>query len=150
MDQMSRRLAIGCLGAFACNASFAEESESAKLPNKTALTAEPFPIVAFRKDQRKLVGIAATRFAKRFGIKGILEQETNPRCCVWFEIVGRANPGSEGWFFVHHAGGSLCYATDEKQLDAAVTALIASADKPENNGQLPIGISTSFPVNPLT
>lgn len=152
MGRMSRRQAIststiGCFSLLASGAVVADEAISLGRKNDVA-PAKPIPIVACRKDQKEQIEPALGRFAKRFGIKGNLVQDGNPRCCVWFELVGCANPGADGWFFVHHGGGSLCYATNEKQLDLAVTALIAIADKAANQGQLPIGLTTSFSVNP--
>jgi hypothetical protein len=152
MERMSRRQAIststiGCFSLLAPGAAVTDEAISSRR-NNDIVSVSPIPIVACRKDQKERIEPAMGRFAKRFGIKGNIVQDDNPRCCVWFELVGCANPGADGWFFVHHGGGSLCYATNEKQLDLAVTALIAIADKAANQGQLPIGLTTSFSVNP--
>ena len=154
MRRMSRRQAISTstIGFFSLltpGAAVTDEAISLGRKNDIA-AAKPIPVVACRKDQKERIEPAMGRFAKRFDIKGNLVQAANPRCCVWFELVGCANPGADGWFFVHHGGGSLCYATNEKQLDLAVTALIAIVDKAANQGQLPIGLTTSFSANPAT
>ena len=86
------------------------------------------------------------RFADHFKCNVTGPSDHNPRCCVWFELIGESNPGSPGWIFLHQGGGSICYATDASQMRTAVDVLINMGVTRDGLHFLPTGVITSFPV----
>jgi len=104
-----------------------------------------FPFCGCASSSREKLEPILERFVDTFGGTILQDTNRNPRCCFWFELIGRANPGEPGWFVVHHAGGSICYATDEKQVELAIDRLTEISKTVNGVKLLPVGITTSFP-----
>lgn len=120
--------------------SFAEDG--AEMPD--AKVAAVYRLCGCSLDAPNEVHAAVAKFAGAFEGKVLKELESNPRCCFWFELIGQANPGEPGWFVVHHAGGSICFATDAAQMNLAVDRLTQIATAVDGLKCLPVGITTSF------
>lgn len=145
---ITRRKAIAITAA----ASICSASQSAKGADATAPDtplASVFRVCAYSKADEKAVRPAVRQFAEQFGCSILGPVDQNPRCCVWFELVGTANPGHPGWIFLHHSGGSICYATDAQQMRFAVERLVELMVEREGHAVLPEGVTTSFPVTPI-
>jgi hypothetical protein len=109
-----------------------------------------FPLYSCKTSQHQDLAPLMKDFSHSFGGKAINALERNPRCCVWFEIVGAANPGTDGWYVWHQAGGTIITATDMDQMKVAIEALNRIAKTENEQRVLPIGITTCFPVTQIT
>lgn len=121
--------------------AFAEEGNSEL---SAARVAAVYRLCGCSPDAPNELHATVARFAEAFEGKVLQGLESNPRCCFWFEMIGQANPGDPGWFVVHHAGGSICYATDATQMSLAVDRLTEIATAADGLKYLPVGITTSF------
>ncbi len=108
----------------------------------------------YRKAQEKRLSSVIKKFATAFHPLPTIPVEADPsqadhipRCCVFFEIIGHLGPGPGSWVFIHDTGGSLCLATDDEQMAAAVDHLIQLTKGREVPRQLPKGVTTSLPVH---
>ena len=105
-----------------------------------------FPLCSCSTNQDNILKFLIVEFAEFFNCKLLNGLESNPRCCVWFQIVGAANPGSAGWHVWHQQGGTIITATDAEQMKDAIRELSRLSKKRNEQHSLPIGIITNFPV----
>ena len=106
-----------------------------------------FPVYSCGTSQHEDLSPLMKTFSESFDGKTINAFDRNPRCCVWFEIVGAANPGTDGWYMWHELGGTIITATDLNQMRRAIDALNRIAKTETEQRMLPVGITTSFAVN---
>jgi len=122
-------------------------AEDAVRKDDGAKYAPLFPLYSCATSQYEDLSPLMKTFSDSFGGRSINALARNPRCCVWFEIVGAANPGSDGWYVWHEAGGTIITATNLGQMKKAVDALNRIAKAENEKRLLRTGITTSFPVS---
>ncbi len=76
-----------------------------------------------------------------------ISMKENPGCCLWLEIdPWRPNPSQDAYTIIIQPGGGRIMASDERQLEAAVQALLKASRRQEGQIELPIGLMTNYPV----
>ncbi|HET6323559.1 MAG TPA: hypothetical protein VFG04_02570 [Planctomycetaceae bacterium] len=109
----------------------------------------PYPIVGVPTGASEAHKALAQQVAVLIGHPPIVEQRTNPVCCIWIEINGfTPNPGKAGYVIVNDAGGSIIAASDLEQLRAAVQRFKKSIRSQDGKPEIPIGLLTNYPVVP--
>ncbi len=143
---ITRRIAMFAVaGTIALEGAAAAEGDS--LQDDTTEYAPFFPLYSCSTSQQEVLAPMMRAFSAAFFGKSISALEQNPRCCVWFEIVCAANPGSDGWFVWHEAGGTIITATEVSQMEKAVDVLNRLAITENGQRMLRTGITTSLPVH---
>jgi hypothetical protein len=103
-------------------------------------------LCAFNRPGDDQMRSVVDQFAKRFNCHVTQVLTPNPRCCVWFEIIGDTNPDGSGWLFLHQSGGSICYATDIAEMRNAIKSMSEMAITIDGRQSLPSGVTTSYPT----
>jgi hypothetical protein len=104
-------------------------------------------IIAIPKNATSAHRGAATRLALAFGGSVVSVDGPNPVCCVWLDLrLPVPTPGRAGYIVLHQAGGSTVTASDQAQLDAAVTRMVTISKVVGGVRVLPEGIISSFPA----
>ena len=109
----------------------------------------PYPLVGVPTGASEAHKALAQQVAALIGHPLIVEQRTNPVCCIWVEINGfTPSPGKTGYVIVNDAGGSIITASDLEQLRAAVQRFKKSIRSRDGKPEIPIGLLTNYPVLP--
>ncbi len=143
MNQFRRLVA---LATTVTAAHFASGAEPTRVISRYT---RPYPVVGVPTGASKAHRVLAQQVAEATGHGQIIEQPTNPVCCIWVEINGfNPNPGKAGYVIVNDAGGSIVTASDLEQLRAAVQRFKKSIRSREGKPEIPIGLLTNYSVVP--